>query len=127
MYEPASGCHVQANRLLKEVFTNLIGNSVKHSKGPVSVWITVDSVIEDGRKYYEASVTDNGPGIPDEMKGRLFQRLDRVGTKASSHGLGLYLVKTLVEDFEGRVRVEDRVRGDSTKGVKFIVLLPAAT
>ncbi len=127
VYEPVSGCYVQANRLLKEVFTNLIGNSVKHSQGSVNVWITVDSVIENGQKYYEVSVADDGPGIPDEMKGQLFRRLDRAGMKSSGHALGLYLVKTLVEDFAGQVRVEDRVHGDSTRGVKFIVLLPAAT
>jgi signal transduction histidine kinase len=42
-------------------------------------------------------------------------------------GLGLYLVKTIVEDFGGKVRVEDRVPGDHTKGAKFVVMLPAAT
>jgi signal transduction histidine kinase len=40
-------------------------------------------------------------------------------------GLGLYLVKSLVESYGGRVWVEDREPGDHTKGAKFVVMLPA--
>jgi PAS domain S-box-containing protein len=119
-------CYVRANPLLKEVFTNMIGNSVKHSQGAVMVWITVDSTIEKGKKFYEVTVADNGPGIHDEKKLNLFRRFKGAGAKAGGHGLGLYLVRTIVEDFGGRVRVEDRVPGDYSKGAKFVVLLPAA-
>lgn len=40
-------------------------------------------------------------------------------------GLGLYLVKTLVDRFHGNVSVEDRVQGDRSMGSKFVVVLPA--
>jgi signal transduction histidine kinase len=40
-------------------------------------------------------------------------------------GLGLYLVKSLVESYHGSVWVEDRVPGDHTKGSRFVVMLPA--
>jgi PAS domain S-box-containing protein len=126
-YEKPDHCIVRTNGLLREVFANLIGNSVKHSRGPVRIWISIDSAMEKGKKYYEVSVADNGPGIPDDMKGRLFRRFTGEGEKATGHGLGLYLVKTIVEDCGGRVRIEDRVPGDYTKGAKFVVLLPAAT
>lgn len=126
-YQKPEGCIVKANQLLEAVFTNLIGNSAKHSTGPVRIWITVDSTLENGKKYYEVAVTDNGPGIPDDMKAHLFQRFKNESTKATGHGLGLYLAKTIAEDFGGRVRVDDRVPGDYTRGAKFVVLLPAAT
>ena len=45
-------------------------------------------------------------------------------TKAKGSGLGLYIVKSLVESFKGRVWVEDRVEGDYMKGCRFIVILP---
>ena len=78
-YESPGKCFVSANRLLKEVFVNLIGNSVKHSKGPVRIWITVDSTLEKGKKYYEVAVADDGPGIPDDMKEHLFRRFKTEG------------------------------------------------
>jgi signal transduction histidine kinase len=40
-------------------------------------------------------------------------------------GLGLYLVNSLVESYDGRVWVEDRIAGERTKGARFVVLLPA--
>jgi len=126
-YDLPEKCFVRANGLLKAVFVNLIGNSVKHSQGPVKIWITVDSAMENGKKYYEVTVADDGPGIPEEVKGRLFQRFKSDDAKATGHGLGLYLVKTIVEDFGGKVRAGDRVRGDPARGAKFVVLLPAAT
>ncbi len=124
-YEKILNCYVRANPLLKEVFTNLISNSVKHSHGSIMVWIAIDSAIEKGRKYYETSIADNGPGIPDDVKGQLFQRFKSRDQKVTGHGLGLYLVKTIVEGFGGIVKVEDRVKGDYTKGVRFVVILPA--
>jgi signal transduction histidine kinase len=48
-------------------------------------------------------------------------------TKTTGSGLGLYLVKKLVEDLNGRVWVEDRVPGDHSRGARFVVLLPAVT
>ena len=117
---------VKANKLLREVFVNLIGNAVKHSKGPVNIWINVDCIRENGKEYYKISVADDGPGIPDETKKRLFQRFKREGNKSFGYGLGLFLVKTIVEDFHGKVWVEDRVVGDHSKGARFVVTLPAA-
>jgi len=70
-------------------------------------------------------VEDNGPGIQDELKKKVFSRLNRGRTRAAGSGLGLYLVKTLVKDFKGSVWVEDRVTGDYSKGCRFIVQLPA--
>ena len=85
------------------------------------------TVCEDGKEYSRISIEDNGPGISDEVKEKLFARFSRGETKAKGKGLGLYLIKTLVEDFHGKVWVEDRVPGDHTKGAKFVVMLPAVS
>ncbi len=79
---------------------------------------------ENGRRYYFVSVEDNGPGIPDAMKDVIFDRFRRGNTRAHGTGLGLYLVKTLVESYGGKVMVDDRVNGDPTKGTRFVVMLP---
>jgi signal transduction histidine kinase len=60
------------------------------------------------------------------MKGRLFTRLGKGKTKTAGRGLGLYLVRKLVDDFDGKVWVEDRVKGDFRQGSRFVVQLPAA-
>ncbi len=55
----------------------------------------------------------------------MFHRFQRGETQAHGKGLGLYLVRTLVEDYHGKVWVEDRIKGDHTKGARFVVILPA--
>jgi signal transduction histidine kinase len=81
--------------------------------------------IVDGVDHDEVPVEDNGPGVPDGMKGKIFNRLQRGNTKARGMGLGLYIARALVESYGGSVEAEDRVPGDHTKGAKFLVYLPA--
>lgn len=121
------GVIVEANELLKDVFVNLIANAIKHSdeEKPLTVNVKVKPVNENGRSFFQCMVEDNGPGIPDEMKSKLFKRLQRGATKAQGKGLGLYLVRMLVEGYHGSVWVEDREPGDHTKGTRFVVMLPA--
>jgi len=128
-FEPGSKCTVMANELIKDVFANLLWNAIKHSVADKPLWINIviSQAIEDGKKYCKVVIEDNGPGINDDIKSRLFSRFSRGETKAKGSGLGLYLVKTLVEGFDGKIWVEDRVPGDHTQGVKFIVMLPSAT
>jgi PAS domain S-box-containing protein len=125
-YTPLRGCYVKANPLLKDVFINLVDNAVKHSNGSIHIGIKVDRVDEHGNRYYRIAIEDNGPGIPDAMKEQIFNRLMRGQTQARGTGLGLYIVKTLLEGFHGKVKVEDRVPGDHTKGSRFLVYLPIA-
>jgi PAS domain S-box-containing protein len=126
-YKTAIKKYVMAGDLLRDVFTNLLSNSIKHSSGTVEISIVLNKVFEAGREHYKVWVEDDGPGIPDELKSKLFQRKMRGRTKTTGSGLGLYLVKKLVEDLNGRVWVEDRVPGDPSKGARFVVLLPAVS
>jgi Signal transduction histidine kinase len=125
-YDGHPGMLVRAIPLLKEMFRNLIDNSIKYSGPEVTIDIDVTEKIDDGQRYYVISVADDGHGIPDDIKSRLFRRFERGSTKAHGKGLGLYIVKMLAERFGGSVRVEDRVPGDYAKGAKFVMTLPAA-
>jgi signal transduction histidine kinase len=116
---------ILASPLVEEVFSNLMDNAIKHSDGPLTVWISVSTLCETGREYHRIDVVDDGPGIPDRVKDNVFSRAWRGRSKGVGKGLGLFLVRRLVEDLEGRVWVEDRVAGDPQKGAKFVVLLPA--
>ena len=106
---------------LHQVFTNLISNAVKYS--PPGSTITVGARSENGRVVI--SVRDEGPGIPLELRERIFEkffRLDNTDRRlVGGTGLGLALVRELVAAHNGRVWVESTVG----KGSTFYVSLPA--
>jgi len=123
-YEPMQ-CRVKANELLKEVFSNLVGNAIKHTNGPVEITIGLTKVANESKNYCRVIIEDNGPGIPDDLKEKLLTRICSPFGRAGSKGLGLCLSKTLIDDFQGKIWIEDRVSSDHTKGARFIVMLPA--
>ena len=116
---------IRGSPLMKEVFCNLINDSIKYSGKEVVIDIIVTEETRISKKFYDIAVIDNGYGIPDEVKGKIFQRFQRGTTRAHGKGLGLYIVKQLIEKSGGSVKVENRVPGDYTKGTKMIVSLPA--
>jgi two-component system, OmpR family, sensor histidine kinase KdpD len=96
-------------------------NSVVYSSAP-----TVEVEVRIARERtgaHRIEISDNGPGIPDELKSEVF-RHRKTGT-VSPDALGLYLVKTIANKFGGRVWAEDRVRGDYKKGASIVITLPA--
>ncbi len=121
-------CIVIANELVTDVFSNLINNSIKHSDPdkPLNIDIRLDRIKEKGIDYLRCIVEDNGPGISNWVKDKIFMRFQRGDTKAHGKGLGLHIARTLVEDYGGKIWVEDRVSGDYSKGARFVVVLPAA-
>jgi signal transduction histidine kinase len=126
-YSLPEGCYVMANDLLRDVFSNIAGNSVKHSSSdkPLIIDIKVIKVKAQGKDFYTFIFEDNGPGIGDPRKAEIFARFDIKYKKTAVSGLGLGLVKTLVDDYGGKVWVEDRVTGDYSKGIRFVIMLPA--
>lgn len=120
-------CYIMASPMIREAFWNILINSVKHSEGEVHITVRQNRIYDGGREYHKFIIEDDGPGIPDDVKAKVFLRKYRGRTKAQGSGLGLYLTKMLVEAHRGRIWVEDRVTGDHTKGTRFIVHLPAMT
>jgi PAS domain S-box-containing protein len=124
-YCPGRDCMVMACDLLKDVFENLVDNAIKHSTGPLTIDLSVDTIKIERHAYYKITVSDTGPGIPDELKKKIFMPLKEAVEMTARRGFGLYLVKSLVDGFGGLVIVEDRVPGDHSKGARFVVMLPA--
>jgi signal transduction histidine kinase len=110
-----------ADRLsLQQVFTNLLSNAVKYYTGEGQGQITIAS--QDLGAQYEFRVQDNGPGIAPEHHQKiflLFQTL-RDRNTAESTGIGLSIVKKLVEDQQGTIRIESALG----QGAAFIFTWP---
>ena len=109
---------VKANEMLSSVFTNLINNAVQHHDGDAPT-VRVSAAVDGGA--VEVRVADDGPGIPEELRPRLFGKGEK-GLESAGSGIGLYLVRTLVEGYGGGVRVEDH----RPRGSVFVVRLPLA-
>ncbi|HMK48354.1 MAG TPA: PAS domain-containing sensor histidine kinase, partial [Methanocella sp.] len=117
-------CFVRANELLYDVFANLAGNAVKHTRDGADIYIDLDIIKDDSGRYCRVCVEDDGPGILDDYKDIIFNRGIKGISRETGMGLGLYLVKSLVNSYDGRVWVEDRIAGDHSKGARFVVVLP---
>jgi signal transduction histidine kinase len=124
-YTPVTGYFVMANEMLPDVFSNLVDNAIKYGQDSLVITMEVATVEVDDKKCCQVKVEDNGPGIPDVQKKNLFVNIKMGESKLIRRGLGLRLVKTLVQSFNGKVLVEDRVPADHTKGARFVVMLPA--
>jgi signal transduction histidine kinase len=105
---------------LTQVFQNLIENAVKHNDaapGRVEVgWREVGALCE-------FSVADDGPGIPAAMRERAFRLFQTLGRESGGTGIGLALVRKVVEANGGTIRAEDGVGG---RGVRFCFTWPSA-
>ncbi|MDQ2071263.1 ATP-binding protein [Haloarcula sp. H-GB4] len=85
------------------MFRNVLTNAIQHNdSAPPSVAV---DVTDDGDAV-SVTVSDNGPGIPDEQKRTVFERGEK-RPDSEGTGVGLYLVRTLVDAYGGDVWVED--------------------
>ncbi|NWF95784.1 MAG: hypothetical protein HXY34_06545 [Candidatus Thorarchaeota archaeon] len=103
---------VPASRLLPSVFENLLRNASKYAGQEAHVNVRIRRL--DNR--VEITVSDNGPGIPQDVLPRLFQR----GASSSGSGLGLYLSREVVKSLNGTIELAESEMGGAT----FRVLLP---
>ncbi len=112
---------IMANEFLKDVFYNLLHNSVKVTESD-DVKIEVEAILTEGGEYLRLDFIDYGSGISDSLKDSLLVGLDERVRRVS--GVGLTLVKQIVDQYSGKISVEDRVKGDYTQGARFVILLP---
>ncbi|MEU9863391.1 ATP-binding protein [Streptomyces sp. NPDC047971] len=102
-----------------QVLGNLLENAVRHGEGTVTIEVAPTCATTDGEKGTAVTVSDEGPGIPEESMGRVFTRFWR-GSKRGGTGLGLYIVKGIVEAHGGTITVGRGPRG----GAEFRFILP---
>lgn len=103
---------IQADRFaFTNVVTNLIENAVKYSPSGESIEVTLKS--DGDRNTALLTVADQGVGIANEEKRRIFDKFYRIGReetrKTKGTGLGLYIVKTVLEKHDAQIKVKDNI------------------
>ena len=128
--EPVTGDHdltVEADHVvvdgardeLHRLALNLMENAIRHT--PEGTRIHASVAQENG--HAQLRVEDDGPGIPEELRPKVFDRFVRgTGDRGGSFGLGLSIVRAVAENHGGRVELADREGG----GTRFTVTLPSA-
>lgn len=114
---------VQSSDYLTDVFYSLLHNALRYDPNDeVEAQVSIGTS-EDGTSL-RIEVSDQGPGIPDTYKDKLFERIALKKEGYLGTGIGLTLLKHIVNHSGGEVWVEDRMKGDHSKGAKFVLLLP---
>jgi PAS domain S-box-containing protein len=103
---------------IKSIIYNLLINAIKYRSHDRSLEIRISSWRQDNNNVLE--ITDNGLGINEENKEKIFQMFKRLHSHVEGSGIGLYLVKRIVDNARGKIEVESEIG----KGSTFRVFLP---
>lgn len=113
-----SEAKVRADKYISLLLMNILENAVRHSEDEdTHIWVKLDSH-ED---KYEIAISDDGPGISDEVKKFLFDPNRRFG------GVGIHQACQIAEKYGGHIEVADRIEGEPRSGAEFRVWLPRAS
>jgi len=121
-FDPRSIVVPGVAKLLRRVLRNLLENARRYSTSDIEVQL---STLSDAQgDWVRLCVCDRGPGVPPDLRERIFEpfyRLPGASEREGGVGLGLSLVKSIVQRHGGSVHCEDREGG----GARFVVVLPA--
>ena len=130
---------VLGNEFLCRAFENILINALKHNiNSTKEIVINISKIQKDNNGYVKLEFVDNGIGIEDSQKELIFEMgkgWDPITDISPSYrkkknvggiGLGLSLVKKIIESTNGYIWVEDRIKGDYSQGSNFIILIPEA-
>ncbi len=106
--------------LILSVFQNLIHNAINYCNHQ-SPWVRVRVILKDNG--IELEVADNGKGITDQIKNRVFEMFYRGHPDSTGSGLGLFIVKNALEKMKGTINFESK----TGQGTTFTVFIPDAT
>ena len=106
---------VHADRFLSNMILNVLSNAARHNgKDEKKIWVD----LSEDNEGYTISISDNGPGISDDMKKSLLNPNRRAG------GVGIHQCVQIASKYGGRFEIHNRVEGESEKGTKVDIWLP---
>jgi PAS domain S-box-containing protein len=117
------GLYVMADEFLVDVFYNLLHNSVRLDNGR-NVVVGIRASAPNVSGLITVKFEDSGPGMNDALKDSVFTRLGE--EKRRGRGLGLTLVRQIIDRYKGRIMVENRVEDNRSQGTRFVIMLPSA-
>jgi PAS domain S-box-containing protein len=121
---PDNDLRVRAGKLLLDAFENILINGIIHNENDIKkLWIQVSKIQNKDKKYVKIEFMDNGIGISDERKKLIFLRKYTKNKSKTGMGIGLSLVKKIIDEYNGEISVQNRVEGEYQKGTNFIIFL----
>ncbi|TXT63257.1 MAG: putative Histidine kinase [Promethearchaeota archaeon] len=119
---PNQPVSIKGGDLLFDAFENLLINAISHNTSDIKrIWIEISFFSEEEKDYFKVEFKDNGIGIPDKNIDIFKKGYKNIHSKGM--GMGLTLVKAIIDGYGGKIWVEDRISGDYSQGSNFIVLL----
>ena len=117
LYSELKGIQLPIDRTyLEMMLTNLLSNAFKFTPDGGKITLTLDQT----ERYFRIIVKDSGVGIPPEKLSRIFERFYQVDERQKGSGIGLALVKCLVEKHHGAITVQS----EAQQGTEFCISLP---
>lgn len=105
-------------RQVRQALGHLLQNAVQALRREGSIWLRTSEVEVSGKRYVRIAISDDGPGVPAEVRERIFEPF--FTTRAKGTGLGLPIVKRVVDDHRGLLQHHSR----PGEGASFAILLP---
>ncbi|MFW9973513.1 MAG: sensor histidine kinase, partial [Candidatus Odinarchaeota archaeon] len=117
--------YVLADELIDFVINNILMNSIIHNHhAVVEIKIEISQYQENSKDYIKIEFIDNGDGIPNYKKKLIFNRKFSKEKSTIGMGLGLSLVKKVLDGYNANIVVEDKIPFDYSQGSKFIIIFP---
>lgn len=111
----SSDCQIKADEFLQMLILAILENAIEHNPRPnPSVWIEAQGEAQGCL----ISISDNGPGIPDNLKSAIFDRTQR------STGIGLQMCNMIVQKYSGSIIMSDRIEGKPELGLRVQLWFP---
>lgn len=105
--------------LLQQVVFNLVNNACQAMRDPGVLTVSAKVLTDDAGKV-ELAISDTGPGIPSEVRGKIFEAFFTTKKEGIGTGLGLSMSKSIIERFGGKIRFES----EAGIGTTFFITLP---
>ncbi len=118
---------VFANELLLDAFENILINAIKYNNNHIpQIVIRISRMKDENVNYLKFEFIDNGLGIPVEKRWKIIQKGYNEVKSGEGMGIGLSLIKKIIDSYYGQIKIESRVFGDHTKGTNVIIFIPEA-